>query len=410
MSEYLKQVWLGTRLDAGSRALPMLLAAFGSANGIYEADEEALSAVLSRRRSEIRALSDKDLSDAERLLENAASHGVRVLTYFDRHYPSVLRKLPDPPSILFIRGSIPNFEEIPTVSIVGTREPNEYSSTQTYRIAYDLTSAGVVTVSGLALGVDGIAAAGTLAAHGKTVAVLGSGIDVIYPKQHERLAEMIGETGCLISEYPPGAKPDKWNFPMRNRIIAALGDAVLVTAGSEHSGSLITAGKAEELQIPVFALPGRVDTPDGEGPALLLRRGARLAASADDILSFLEELYPAQIDVSRLEDSPRVSLEAALSRYRTTSRSGIHRPRRREAAQIVESACEASAPSADRDLSVLASKERAIFDKIPAKGDCHPDELCADTLSISEVCSALTMLEIYGFIEMTPGGRIRRRS
>ncbi len=409
MSEYLKQVWIGTRLGAGSRSLPALLFAFGDAVGIYAAGEKALSEILCKRRSEIKALSDKDLSDAERLLEHCASHGIRVLTYFDTHYPSALRRLPDPPALLFIRGSLPKLSDTPTVSIVGTREPNEYSRKQTYRIAYDLAAAGALTVSGLALGIDGIAAAGTLAARGRTIAVLGSGIDVIYPRQHEQLAHMIAETGCLISEYPPGTKPDRWNFPTRNRIVAALGDAVLVTAGSEHSGALITARRADELQIPVFALPGQVDTPDGEGPALLLKHGARLAASADDILSFLEDLYPASIDTARLGIAPSVSLETALSRYRAVSRSDLRRPRRAKKISEPSIVLKNDTESISRILPTLAPDEQAVYDKIPEQGDCHPDELSDEALSISQICSALTMLEIYGFIETAPGGRIRRK-
>ena len=181
MADYLKQVWLGTRLKPGSDALPLLLKAFGDADGIYGADATEIAEVMKNRRAEAKLLTDKSLRDAERILEYCASHGVGLLTYFDDAFPASLRALRDPPPWLFLRGTLPDFALSPTVSIVGTRDPNEYSRAQTYKISYDIATAGALTVSGLALGVDAIAAAGTLAARGRTVAVLGCGIGLSPP-------------------------------------------------------------------------------------------------------------------------------------------------------------------------------------------------------------------------------------
>ena len=411
MADYLKQIWLGTRLKPGSDALPLLLRAFGDADGIFAADAMQIAEVMGNRRAEARLLTDKSLSDAERILELCASHGVKLLTYFDDLYPASFRSLKDPPPWLFVRGELPNFGETPTVSIVGTRDPNEYSRYQTYKIAYDIATAGAVTVSGLALGIDAIAAAGTLAARGRTVGVLGSGIDIVYPRQHTFLARIISETGCIITELAPGSRPEKWHFPMRNRLIAALADAVLVTAGPLCSGSLITARHAMAQEIPVYALPGRIDTPDGEGPARLLRDGARLCASADDILLPLEERYPAIIDSTRLLDEPEVRYESAIRRYRVKTASEVkkrHSWLLRDASEPYTDAPQRRSES--RTLRAeLSAKEQAVYDRIPVGGDCHPDELSSDGTSIAEVCAALTMLEIYGLIETTPGGRIRRK-
>ncbi len=411
MTDYLKQIWLGTRLKPGSDALPLLIKAFGDADGIYAADATQIAAAMKNRRAEAKQLSDKSLRDAERILEFCASHSIRLLTYFEDAYPAALRRLADPPPWLFVRGELPDFERVPAVSIVGTRDPNDYSRNQTYKIAYDIATAGAVTVSGLALGFDAIAAAGTLAARGKTVAVLGCGIDIVYPKQHAYLARMVAETGCIISEFAPGSRPEKWHFPMRNRIIAALADAVLVTAGSLYSGSLITARHAMAQEKTVYALPGRIDTPDGEGPARLLRDGARLCASADDILLALEERYPAIIDSTRLTDEPQVSCDNALTRYRVKTTSDV----RKRPSWLLRGTSDGDAEATPKREArsspevQLSPIEQAVYDRIPREGECHPDGLANGDLSISDICATLTMLEIYGLIETTPGGRIRRK-
>ena len=414
MAEYLKQVWVGTRLSPGTDALGRLLSAFGDAEGIYNADHAELSSALGNRRAEAKYLADKDLRDAERMLEFCASADIRLVTYWDKVYPACLRSLPDPPPWLFVKGSLPDFSALPTVAIVGTRDPSEYGKKLTYEISYDLACAGVTTVSGLALGIDGIVAAASLAAGGKTVAVLGSGLDIVYPATHAHLMREIAKRGCVISEFAPGTRPERWNFPRRNRIISALSDAVLVTCGSLYSGALITANHAIKQEKPVYALPGPVDTPDGEGPMKLLRDGAKAASCADDILSALEESYPGAIDVFRLKESPDVSIGEAISRYRVKckgeekkSRSILRDilPKRKEKKpkELVSDEPQHS----ESPTPQLNREEQLVLDALPL-GDFTVDQISIPSVSVGEICATLTMLEIYGLVRSLPGGRYRR--
>ncbi len=413
MSDYLKQVWVGTRLSPGTDALGRLVAAFGDANGIYCADAYQIASVLGNRRAEARYLTDKDLKDAERLLEYCASMNIRLLTYWDDGYPACLRKISDPPPWLFVKGVLPDFLHEPTVAVVGTREPSEYGKRMTYEIAYDLACAGVTTVSGLALGIDGIAAAATLAAGGKTVAVFGSGIDVIYPSVHTYLMREIVKSGCVISEFAPGIRPERWNFPRRNRVISALSDAVLVTCGSLRSGALLTARHATEQQRPIYALPGPVDTDDGVGPMKLLRDGARALSCADDLLAVLEERYPRAIDVFRLKEKPDVSIEQAVLRYRVFCK-GEERKGRKELRDLLPHKKQREKKPDSEELKrvseqsvSLGSEEQAVLHAL-LPGDFTVDELMIPSMSVGEICAALTMLEIYGFVRSLPGGRYRR--
>ena len=418
MSEYLKQVWVGTRLSPGTDALGRLISAFGDAEGIYSADPIMLSDALGNRRAEAKYLANKSLRDAERLLDYCAANSIQLITYWDKRYPECLRRLPDPAPWLFVKGNLPDFDAEPTVAVVGTRDPSEYGMKMTHEIAYDLASAGVVTVSGMALGIDGIVAAATLGANGKTVAVLGSGIDIVYPSAHAYLMREIISKGCVISEFAPGTRPERWNFPRRNRIISGLSDAVLVTCGSLYSGALITARHAEEQGKLVYALPGPVDTTDGEGPMRLLRDGCKAASCADDILSKLEEAYPRYIDVFKLKETPTISLEESVRRYRVHCKGdersskalGSHTEspkRKRLGGRAVDSASDEVSGKAEDTASPLSPIEESLLGALP-NGDFTVDEINFSDASIGDVCAMLTMLEIYGYIRTLPGGRFRR--
>ena len=408
MSDYLKQVWLGTRLSPGTDALGRLLGVFKTAEAVYAADADAIASAMGNRRAEAKSLLNRDLGDAERVLEYCATVGVRLLTYFDPDYPACLRRLPDPPPWLFVKGELPDFERLPVVSVVGTRDPSDYGKRLTHEIAYDLASAGVLTVSGLALGIDGIAAAASLSAGGRTVALLGSGIDIVYPSAHSYLMREIVKRGCIITEFAPGVRPERWNFPRRNRLISALADAVLVTCGSLYSGSLITARHAIEQGRTVYALPGPVDTPDGEGPMRLLRDGCKAASCADDILSALEDRYPSGIDVFRLKETPSVSLEDSVERYRVRCKGDDRTPRVRfpSLRGQKEKKEEATVIRTER-LTDLTPDEEAVLSALP-DGDFIPDEVNCPGIAIGDLCATLTLLEIRGLLRTLPGGRYRR--
>lgn len=239
-------------------------------------DERALGSLLKTR--------DALSLDAE--MERIARAGVSVLTRADACYPRLLAQIPAPPPVLYLRGALVPEDEI-AVAIVGTRRMTPYGQEMTTRLAGELAAAGVTIVSGLALGIDAVAHRAALAAGGRTVAVLGSGPDVVYPWQHRGLAERIVEQGAVLADYPPGRKPDAQNFPARNRIVAGLSLAVVVVEAPARSGALITVDFAADQGRDVFAVPGSVLSDASAGCFRLLRDGARLVTSADDVLEDL---------------------------------------------------------------------------------------------------------------------------
>ncbi len=255
-----------------------LLAALGSPAAVLQASRDVL-ADLSTDRA------------ADRIAEFRATHDrlpaevdAQILTLADPDYPPLLRSLPDPPLALYVRGRLP---QGPCVAVVGTRRPSGEGVEVARRMAADLAAAGVCVVSGLARGIDAAAHRGALEVQGATVAVLGCGIDRVWPADHADLCEAVASQGAVISEYPPGTPPLRHHFPARNRILAGLSQAVVVVEARERSGALITAEFALELGREVFAVPGCVLNPRSRGPHQLLREGAHLAESAEDVLSVL---------------------------------------------------------------------------------------------------------------------------
>lgn len=222
----------------------------------------------------------------QREFAKTIEHGVSPVFFLGEGYPERLNVLPDPPACLFIKGHF--LSSMPCVAIVGARRPTVYGLEVANRLAKDLALAGVAVVSGLARGVDGAAHVGALDAEGKTWAVLGSGLDCVYPKEHERLAERILKgCGALISEYPLGFSPKKEHFPKRNRIIAALADGLVVVEAGEKSGTLITVGFALDLGREVMAVPGSVFSERSKGTHALIRQGAQLVQNATEVLEAL---------------------------------------------------------------------------------------------------------------------------
>ena len=215
-----------------------------------------------------------------------ARDGIGALTLLDSSYPRLLREAPAPPPVLFLRGAFSDLDD-QAVAVVGTRRMSTYGREMTTRIAGDLARAGVTIVSGLALGIDGTAHRAALDAGGRTIAVLGGGINQIYPSEHRSLARQIGEVGVLLSEYAPDAKADAPHFPARNRIISGLSLAVVVIEAPERSGALITVDFAADQGREVFVVPGNVISSNSVGCNRLLRDGARIVRSAEDILEDL---------------------------------------------------------------------------------------------------------------------------
>lgn len=255
------------------------------------AEVEGVGVALARR---LRSTDGIEL--AEKVIEQCEQAGIDILLPHDRRFPRLLRELPDPPSVLYVRGEIKPTDGL-AIAIVGTRGASNYGRTQAERFARMLARAGLTIVSGLARGIDAAAHRGALDGGGRTIAVLSSGVHEIYPPQHEDLAKEIVEHGALISEMPPFTKPKKGMFPQRNRLISGLSLGTIVVEAAERSGALITARHAGEQGREVFAIPGLVSSPAARGCHALIRDGAYLAQDPEDILDQLGPLVESiQID------------------------------------------------------------------------------------------------------------------
>ena len=225
-----------------------------------------------------------------REIERLQATEISLTTLEDADYPETLRWIPEPPLVLYVWGAL-RHEDSLAVAVVGSRKPSPYGQLAAQRLSTELAQYGFTVVSGLARGVDSLAHHGALQAGGRTIAVLGSGINVVYPPEHRRLYEAIRNQGAVVSEFPFDTKPDRWNFPRRNRIISGLALGTLVVEASDQSGSLHTARHALEQGREVFAVPGRIDLPSSRGTNNLIKRGAKLVEGIDDIL----EEFPAAV-------------------------------------------------------------------------------------------------------------------
>lgn len=259
---------------------------FGTLSAAWAATEADLRAVLDERACRA-VLTARQRIAPDQVTARIASAGIEFATVLDDAYPRILREIPGPPPVLYYRGTLPLRDE-PTVAIVGTRRATSYGREATTLIASELAAAGVTIISGLAKGIDGFAHRAAIDAGGRTLAVLASGVDVIYPPEHRQLAERIVTTGALVSDYPPGTKPDAPNFPARNRIISGLSLATIVVEAPSRSGALITVGFAADQGRDVYAVPGSILSPASGGTNRLLRQGATPLTAAAELLDDLK--------------------------------------------------------------------------------------------------------------------------
>jgi DNA processing protein len=256
---------------------------------------------------------DIALESADNAMVAAAQSGATALPFPHPDYPPQLREIPDPPPLLWVRGEVACLAA-PAIGVVGSRDATPASLAVARKLASELAEAGLVVVSGLARGIDGASHAGALAGAGKTVAVMGSGLDVVYPVQHQVLANQVSQAGALVSELPPWIGPRAWHFPLRNRIISGLSRAVVVVEASEKSGSLITARLALEQGRDVLAVPGGILSGRHRGTHGLIKDGARLVETVDDVLEEIGWRRPA---VTAVGDSsnplPINTLESSMA-------------------------------------------------------------------------------------------------
>jgi DNA processing protein len=348
--------WLGFHLipNIGAARLTKLTDAFGDLASAWNAGRDELIEAGLNTRAADELVARRNTIDLDREWANVERAGVQVLTLADDAYPRLLREIDHPPIVIYVKGTLEPDDET-SIGVVGTRRATRYGRDMTHRLSTGLATAGVTVISGLARGIDGIAHTASLDAGGRTLAVLGSGVDQIYPPEHRKLSERIVEHGALISEFPLGTRPEARNFPIRNRLISGLSLGVLVIEAPRKSGALITSSFAADQGRTVFAVPGSALSPASEGTLQLLRDGAALAADVSDILDELNlERRQAAIENRRM-------LPEATEEER-------------------------------RVLSLLEGEPR------------HIDEIAIDTgLNISQLSALLLQMQLKGLVRDTGG-------
>ncbi len=285
----------------GAARLYRLVAFFRSSKRAWEANRDELNRCLGQEKVAEAIVCARRSIDPGREWGRIAAEGINVTAPGLADYPQNLANTYAPPPLLFYRGGLQGGDL--SVAIVGSRSSSPYGQALANSLAKDLASAGMLVVSGLARGIDAVAHRGALSAGGRTIAVLGSGLDLIYPREHRRLAQQIMDSGAVVTEFPLGSVPLSSNFPVRNRTIAGISLGTLVVEGKEKSGSLITADFALEHGRDVFALPGPVNAANSRGPHKLLKQGAKLVEVAADILEEYVHLLPEQSKTEHVESN-----------------------------------------------------------------------------------------------------------
>ncbi|MBQ5973282.1 MAG: DNA-processing protein DprA [Oscillospiraceae bacterium] len=373
-------IWLSTPRGLPAGAVPALLEAFGSPTEIYAAATAELAEALGDPAA-AETFASRDLTEADRILGECAAKGLSVVTLQDASYPDRLRSIEDPPAVLYVKGRLPAFDLYPAVAVVGTRKASGYGLYAAKTIAAELADAGVIVVSGMAAGCDAAAHSGALSQGGATVAVLGCGADVCYPRENQKLYRDIPVQGAVVSEYPPGTAPVAKHFPVRNRILSGLCNGVLVAEAAARSGSLITAEYALAQGRDVYAVPGNIDNPASAGCNALIQQGAKLVTCGRDILDELLPLYGRQMSLR-----PVAGISAENDPYLAGNAFPVFQPAPGEDAA-------GSGSAEERIRTLLKNGRMALDDIIEASG-----------LGSDEIGAALTLLELDGAVRPLPGG------
>lgn len=417
MSESLYWTWLSLRLGDASPYLNSLVSAFSSPKELYEASFSEIMAIEKLPESVKLRLTDKDLGRAQSIIDDCKKLGIGIMTYADSRYPRILKYISNPPAVLYFKGQLVDFDKKFCVAMVGTREMSDYGRDMAYKFAYELASAGAVVISGMALGVDGMAAAGALDAHAPTVAVLGNGVESAYPKVHKKLYSNILKEGMIISEYPPGSSPDGHHFPKRNRIISGLARCTLVVECPDPSGALITADKASAQGRPVFAIPGSLNMEKSKGTNKLIKEGARMVTCVEDIIDAFESVAFQDLDVSAIGYAEYDSKKAA-NRYGVESKKDerkiirINRNKNKDSEETEPADAigfEKELKDSPKEFQILSPAEKQVYDYIPDDGEVGLDFLVsASGQSVSDIMMHLLSLSVKKAILQMPGNRYRR--
>lgn len=395
-------VWLSSLRGIRPITAKRLLEDFGSPEKIFFARENEYKERKFLSSRDIEILSNKSLTETHRIMDVCVENDYRILTIQDTEYPERLKNIADPPLLLYIKGRIPVMDEEPAVAVAGTRKCSLYGIRAAEQIGYEITKAGGLVISGLALGIDSAAARGALRAGGKAVGVLGSGLDVVYPPENRYLFEDVARSGALISEYPPGTPGYRSNFPRRNRILSGLALGVCVVEAPKHSGSLITVARALEQGRDIFAVPGNIDSAVCEGSNNLLKEGAFPVTSGWDIMEEYKPLYPEKLGRAQMKKFVPLDAKEEQKLVEKVSPGGGERPV--SAKKVIDKDKNLEYIDLMKQLDGLSEDELAVLSVLTEER--HVDDIIElSGLSAAKVLAALTLLEIKGYVLQNGGKR-----
>ncbi len=371
IDEKLLRLWLSLRTKNSSWRSEQLISCFGGIEAVYNARLDDYMQVAEMKKAVAIALSDKGLEREKQIISDCRELGINILTPGDEGFKMSLTTLSSPVQVLYTLGTVPDWDSILGIAVVGTRKYSEYGQVATQRLAGELAEKGATIISGMARGIDSFALKSALKTGADVVAVMGCGLDSAYPPENEGLMQEIIKHGCAISEYPPYIPPAKHHFPERNRIMSELSDGVLAVEAPQKSGTLITASLAELTGKTVFAVPGNIFHKNSVGTNNLIKRGAVAVTCAEDILDAFPQKKDSLIPPLFKEEAPTSELDVADA------------------------------------FSELSVEENRIITLLRGK-DMHTDEISARTgIVIAKLNPMLTMLELDGYIIKTAGNIYR---
>lgn len=369
-------------LGAGSAKVVAALRHFKNPKNIFSLSPAALAESGLFSAGELKKISNADFEKADRIIEKCRANAIKIITLGSEEYPYPLSVIENPPLVLYVKGKLPDFENIPAVCIVGPREVSDFGKRAAFSLGYRLARSGITVVSGGALGTDTCAHAGALRAEGVTVLVMGCGILSGYLPENAPLRNAVAENGCLLSEYPPDMPTTRYSFPVRNRILSALTLGTAVVEAGAKSGALITARCAAEQGRDVFVIPGTPDKKEYIGSNALLRDGAKPLLDVSDIFNEYIARFPDKIDIERAFSGRILSAK---------DRSN-----------------EKNIKEIQKNLNETLSKEAKIVYNCLDKQKFLPEEIVNTGLSSGQLLSALTELEMEFLIRALPGGMYER--
>ena len=393
-------LWLAQKTEVNNGIKKTLLEHFGEPEDLFYAQKQDFLEleIQGLKENALDALCDKDLSQAEEVLAKCAKLGLKVLPMGDRGYPHRLRQIFDPPVVLYYKGTLPRWDKLPVVALVGTRKSSLYGNQTARRMGREIARQGGLLVSGLAQGIDAQAMAGALEEGFPAVGVLGCGADIVYPRANRELFAQTECLGCILSEFIPGTPPLKQNFPRRNRIISGLSCGVVVVEAPEHSGALLTAARALEQGRDVFVVPGNVDMASFRGSHQLLRNGAIAVASGEDVMAEYTGIYPEKLS--------RSASPAPIKQEKTVQKPAVSKNLKEK---TIDNGPSRPYSEQNDALAGLTPLEQAVMAAI-GEGVAEVDDVIARVgRSSGEVLGTLTMLEIKKRVLRHPGKRVSRQ-